>query len=64
MGLESFGENLPMPIWYGHIPRVGSDSIPQRLDIVDLLVDGEIVKARGGKRNLVRHVRQTILGKA
>jgi len=39
-----------MPVGYRNVFRPGRDPIPERLDIIDLIVDRELIESRGRKR--------------
>jgi hypothetical protein len=44
--LEAFVQDLLVPVRYGDLIRCRSDAFPQRLHVIDLLVDRELVQSR------------------
>jgi hypothetical protein len=50
IGPDSLFEHLAMPIGYRNLFRPGSDPIPERLNVIDLLVDRELIESRGRDR--------------
>ena len=58
IGLEvrkSFVENLSMPVRDRHQILFGGDSVPERLDVFDLLIDLELVKSWRRKWQSISH---------
>jgi hypothetical protein len=53
--LQAFFEHLSMPIRYGNVLRMSGDSVPKRLDVLELLVRREIVESRGRDGESSRH---------
>lgn len=53
MSREALGEQLLLPVLEGKLIRVGRDPVPQRLHIVDLILDGQIIETwrRQGQRH-------------
>ncbi len=47
MRRKSLRENSSLPLVQRHLPDAGGDVVPQCLDVVDLILDGEIVEALG-----------------
>jgi hypothetical protein len=43
---EAFFENFPVPIGYRNLFRTSCDPVPERLDILELLVRREVVEFR------------------
>lgn len=56
MRSEAFGKNLAVPVWDGHILRMLSKMVPERLYVFELLVRREFVKA-GRRNSRMRHVK-------
>ena len=48
MRSEAFGNDLAMPVRYGYILRMLGEVIPERLNVIELLVWREISKPAGG----------------
>lgn|SRR6185369_17108194 len=46
--LQAFIENLAMPFGHGYLLGSRCDSVPQRLHVLDLLVDREVIDPGGG----------------
>lgn len=46
MCFQAFLEDLSLPFLKWQLPRLDSDPVPQALHVVDLLLDGQLVKPR------------------
>jgi len=44
---ETIPNDLPMPFRNRNLVGVSEDPVPERLDVVELLFDGESIEARG-----------------
>ena len=47
LGGEALVEHLLVPLWDRYLIRLRCNSVPQRLDVVDLIFDGQFIKAWG-----------------
>jgi hypothetical protein len=54
--LQAIIDDLPVPIWNRNRIGRSRDSVPKRLQVVDLLIDRQIVESGRWKRNGVGHV--------
>ena len=59
---QSLTEHFPMPIRNRNLGLVGSDSIPQRLDVVDLFLDGHVVESGRRERCSSTHRIERTMG--
>lgn len=57
MSREAVVKDPAMPVWYRDDFRVRDDAIPQRVDVVDLLIDRKVVEAgrdgEGARHNVL-----------
>ena len=60
MGGEALFEDPTLPHLQGDLLGRGGNAIPQRLDVVDLLQDGEIVEPWRGHRQWASHGKTTL----
>jgi hypothetical protein len=54
MGCKALGHDFTVPVWHWHVFRTFGDSLPERLNVLELLVGREFFESRWRKGRL-RH---------
>jgi hypothetical protein len=44
---EPVADDLPVPVGYGYVPRLGRNAIPEDLDVLDPLFHRKIIETGG-----------------
>ncbi len=55
MSSKPLFQELSLPLVQGYLVGIGRDPVPERLYVVDLVVDGKVVEPRGRHTERLRH---------